>query len=137
MSSTDEVRWHQRYESFSKALRSLETACEQETYSELERAGLIQMFMFTYELGWKVMKDLLDYEGYSPNSPRQVIRQSFESGYLDQEDCEIFLLAVEKRNTFSHTYDEEEALKVEEQIKSQFHPMFKRVHRTLREKRIS
>lgn len=93
--------------------------------------------MFTYELGWKVMKDLLDYEGYSPNSPRQVIRQSFESGYLDQEDCEIFLLAVEKRNTFSHTYDEEEALKVEEQIKSQFHPMFKRVHRTLREKRIS
>ena len=131
MNKSNELRWHQRYESFSKALFSLTSACARETYDELERAGLIQTFIFTYELSWKVMKDLELYEGSVVNSPREVIRQGFMLGYLDENDCESFLIALEKRNIFSHAYDEEEALEAEKLIKIQFFPMLERLHKTL------
>ena len=137
MSKSNELRWHQRYESFSKALLSLTNACARETYDELERAGLIQTFMITYELGWKVMKDLVQFEGSVAKSPREVIREGFALSYLDENDCESFLFALKKRNIFSHAYDEEEAIKAEKLIKNEFFPMLKRWHKTLEVKRKS
>ena len=68
MSNTDEVRWQQRLENFGKALAQLDTACDQSEYSDLERAGLVQMFEFSFELSWKVLKDLLFLEGYELNT---------------------------------------------------------------------
>jgi nucleotidyltransferase substrate binding protein (TIGR01987 family) len=107
MSNSDEVRWQQRFENFCKALIKLKSACERDEYSELEQAGLIQTFEFCFELGWKTLKDLLFYEGFDAKSPRDVIRQAFEVEYLSENDTEIWLDALDKRNLFSHTYDEE------------------------------
>jgi hypothetical protein len=59
-SSKDDVRWKQRLQSFSAALRQLAKAvalrCTRDL-SELEQLGLIQAFEFTHEMAWKVMKD--------------------------------------------------------------------------------
>jgi hypothetical protein len=33
-------------------------ACEQDEYSDLERAGLVLTFLFCYELGWNVFGNL-------------------------------------------------------------------------------
>ena len=41
------------------AYQLLTNAVQQSEWSELERAGLIQMFEFTFELGWKTIKDYL------------------------------------------------------------------------------
>ena len=78
MSNTDEIRWQQRLENFGKAISQLETACSRDEYSDLERAGLVQMFEFSFELAWKTLKDLLFSEGYDEKTPRSVIRRSFE-----------------------------------------------------------
>ena len=134
MSNSDEIRWMQRQENFSAALRQLDEACEQASYSDLERSGLVQTFMFSYELAWKVLKDLLFYEGYDLNSPREVIRQAFVSGYLDEDDCEAFLDALGKRNALSHVYRKEMALEAEALIKRHYHPMLRRLHATLQVK---
>lgn len=131
MSNYDEIRWKQRFENFSKALKQLQTACEQNSYNDLELAGLVQTFMFTYELGWKVLKDLLYYEGYELNTPRAVIRQSFEASYLDETDTECFLEALENRNRLSHIYDNAIAEEVKTLIKEKFHPMLHNLHQTL------
>ena len=131
MSNLDEIRWKQRFENFSKALKQLQTACEQKSYSDLELAGLARTFMFTYELGWKVLKDLLCYEGCGLNSPRAVIRQSFESSYLNERDNECFLESLEKRNRLSHIYDNAIAEEVKTLIKDEYHPMLHRLHQTL------
>ncbi len=56
-------------------------------YNELEMAGLVQTYEFTFELCWKTLKDKLVYDGYSVNSPREAIR----------------------RNLFVHTYDDSSA----------------------------
>ena len=63
MSTTDKIRWQQRWENFGKALSQLKVACGKDDYSDLERAGLVQMFEFSFELSWKVLKDLLFFQG--------------------------------------------------------------------------
>lgn len=135
MSNTDEIRWQQRLDNFGKALSQLDGACEQDSYTDLERAGLVQTFEFSFELAWNVLKDLLFYEGYDVKVLREVIRKSFEVDYLDESDCETFLDALDKRNLLSHTYQEEIALQAEALIKEQYHPMLQRLHVTLEKKR--
>ena len=137
MSTPREQRWRQRMESFGVALERLDEACRQTSYTDLERAGLVQTFVFSYELGWKSLRDLLLFEGYDPNSPRDVIRQGFEAGYLDADDCETFLDAVGRRNLLTHTYRNETAREAEASIKSRYHPMLRRLHRALQGKRIA
>jgi len=124
MADTD-ARWHQRLENFGKALARLETACSQERYSELERAGLVQMFEFTLELSWGTLKDLLFYEGFEVRTPRDAIRRAFEAGYLTEEETETLLEALIKRNVLSHAYDEKTAEEAERLIKGLFTPLFR------------
>ena len=135
MSNTDEIRWQQRLDNFGKALSQLDEACEQDSYTNLERAGLVQTFEFSFELAWNVLKDLLFYEGYDVKTPREVIRKSFEVDYIDESDCETLLDALEKRNLLSHTYREEVALQSEALIRCQYHPMLLRLHTTLEKRR--
>ena len=66
MKKEDDIRWHQRFSNFKKALKQLEKAIrlsEQRELSELEKLGLIQAFEFTHELAWNVMKDFFIYKG--------------------------------------------------------------------------
>ncbi len=131
MSNSDEIRWKQRLENFGNALSQLEVACSKEQYSDLERAGLVQMFEFSFELSWKVLKDLLFYEGHDAKSPREVIRKSFEMEYVSEDDTEIFLDALGKRNLLSHTYNEKTALEAEHLINDQYYPLLRRIYNTL------
>ena len=135
MSNADEIRWQQRLDNFGKALSQLDKACEQDSYTDLERAGLVQIFEFSFELAWNVLKDLLFYEGYDVKVPREAIRKSFEVDYLDENDCETFLDALDKRNLLSHTYREEVALQAEALIKERYHPMLQRLYATLENRR--
>ena len=131
MSSTDETRWKQRLASFGLALAQLNEACAQESYSNLERAGLVKTFEFCFELSWNVLKDLLFYEGYEEKVPRSAIRRSFEVEYIDERDCELLLEALEKRNILSHAYRQSAALEAEALIKDRYHPVLVRLHATL------
>lgn len=134
MSNTDEIRWQQRLENFNKALGQLEAACALEKYSNLELAGLAQMFEFSYELFWKTLKDLLFYEGFDKKSPRAVIRQSYDTEYMSEDETEVALDALGKRNLLSHTYDEKVAREAVELIKKKYAPMLRRVCDRLLEK---
>lgn len=134
MSHSDEVRWQQRLDHFGKAWAQLDKACEKESYTDLERAGLVQMFEFTFELAWKSLKDLLYYEGYDAQSPLEVIRKGFEVGYVDEHDTEAFLDGLAKRNLLSHTYEEATAAEAERLIKESYAPMLRRVLGTLKGK---
>jgi nucleotidyltransferase substrate binding protein (TIGR01987 family) len=135
MSSASADRWQQRLENFGKALAQLEAACQKESYSDLERAGLVQMFELTFELAWKTLKDLLFYEGFSANSPREVIRKAHEAQYLDEDETETLLDGLEKRNLLSHTYEESTAEEAEELINERYAPVLRRLFDRLQDKR--
>lgn len=138
MSNTDPIRWKQRLQQFIKAEKRLSEALTNgfEVLSRLEQEGVIQRFEYTFELAWKVLKDLLFYEGFDVKSPRDVIRQAFESEYLNEDDTETALDALEKRNLLTHTYEESTMLEALDLIENQFQPMLARLLKTLEKKAI-
>lgn len=44
--------------------------------SDLEKAGTIQYFEFTYELAWKTLKRILNGRGKDLNSPKPIFREA-------------------------------------------------------------
>ena len=125
MSNTDEIRWKQRLQSFNKANSMLQEGLLNPVIklSKLEQEGVIQRFEYTFELAWKTLKDLLFYEGYDAKSPREVLRQAFESEYLSETDTEILLDALNKRNLLSHTYEEATAQQALHLIEKNYSPV--------------
>ena len=136
MSNSDEQRWQQRLETFGTALAQLTDACDREGYDYLRLAGLIKTFEFSFELSWKVLKDLLFYEGHDVKTPRAVIRKSFEVDYyFDESNCETLLDPLNKRNLLSHAYLLDVAQEAETLIKERYHPVLLRIYHTLGAKR--
>lgn len=107
----DTPRWKQRFQNFEKALEKLRyavTAHQDEPDNQLYEMALIQAFEFTYELGWKTVKDFLKNEGLNNISlPREVIKQGFHHHVI--EDGQGWIEMMEDRNLMSHTYDEAKA----------------------------
>ena len=134
MNTTNKTRWLQRFENFSRALSQLTQACNRNHYDDLERAGLVKTFEFCFELSWKVLEDLLSYQGYIVKTPREVIRQSFEVDYISEDDCETLFEALEKRNILSDIYKKDIAREAETLIKKHYYPVLLRIHATLNEK---
>ncbi len=127
-SNQDIARWQHRLASFGKALRQLEAACDKTSYTDLERAGLVQMFEFTFELCWKTLKDRLTYDGVTVTTPRETIRNTFSVAYISESEAETLLEALEKRNLLSHTYEEHIAQAAERLIKTRFAPVLSAVY---------
>ena len=121
--TTNPERWRQRLQNLNSAYEHLRVACLQETYNKLEEAGLIQTFEFTFELAWKAMKDRLEFEGYELRSPRETIRRAFEMNLID--DADPWLKALESRNLFNHTYNDELAKEAIALVKNTLEPMLR------------
>ncbi|MBX6423899.1 nucleotidyltransferase substrate binding protein [Thermosulfurimonas sp. F29] len=49
---------------------------------DLDRDGVIQRFEFTFELFWKTLKFILEYQGISCTSPRQCLKEAFKMGLI-------------------------------------------------------
>jgi nucleotidyltransferase substrate binding protein (TIGR01987 family) len=73
------------------------------TKSDLEKAGTIQYFEFTYELAWKTMKRVLNYRGKDLNSPRPVLREAALEKLI--EDPEVWFDFTKDRNETVRTYN--------------------------------
>ena len=50
--------------------------------NEVIGIAVIKAYEFSFELSWKTLKDLLAYEGIDALLPRQVLRQAFATGLL-------------------------------------------------------
>jgi len=124
-----EIRWRQRFANFEKAYQTLSRYINQSLETELERAGIIQLFEITFELSWKLMKDYLEAQGFQPRSPRDAIKQAFQAELID--DGHIWLDALNERNLTVHTYDEQLSKKMVENIVQLYFPAFKKLYEKL------
>jgi len=112
MSDEDkDIRWKQRFQNFEKAIIKMQMALKahvQEADNELYQLALIQTFEFTYELGWKTIRDYLQFEGVkNVFLPREVIKYGFHHHII--EDGQAWINMMEDRNLMAHTYDERKA----------------------------
>jgi len=122
-----DIRWKQRLANYSRALLQLEKAVDmarQKILSELEKQGVIQVFEFTHELAWHVMKDYFEYQGETNlHGSRNASRLAFQRGIL--ENGHLWMEMIKSRNKTSHTYNEETANEIFEKTIDLYFDAFK------------
>ena len=127
---SQDIRWKQRFQNFEKAFNFLKNATERPFLDELQAAGLIQSFEFTFELAWKTLKDYLELKGFPLQYPRDVIKQAFQTHLI--QNGELWLEMLEKRNELTHTYDEKHTKKSVATIRDRYFPELKQVYESLK-----
>lgn len=130
MNKSKDIRWKQRFQNFEKSFLLLRRTLDIKKPSEAERGGLIQFYEMTFELAWKLLKDYLYEQGFSVNSPREAIKQAYQSEII--ENGQDWIDALEDRNLTTHTYDEETALKVVKSIKVSYFPLLNALYSRLK-----
>ncbi len=104
-----------QYEDLKKAFERLKEALILPSEITINQDATIQRFEFTFELSWKLMKTILEEEGLTAVSPRNVIRQGATIGLIDEP--QKWFEFLENRNLTVHTYKEEVAQKVYQSAK--------------------
>ena len=104
----ESLRWQQRFSNFEKAFLLLSGVFDDkplEQLSILEKEGVVQRFEYTFELGWKTLKDYLLSIGTALDAiaPKPVIKQAFAAGIIN--DGQGWIDMLESRNHMSHTYN--------------------------------
>lgn len=105
---TQDIRWIQRFENYSKALKQLEKAVNlyrERELSDLEKQGFIQAFEFTFELAWNLLRDYLTFQGIQDiYGSRDAIKTAFKYNLI--ENGEVWMQMLLARNLTLHTYNE-------------------------------
>lgn len=127
-----DIRWKQRFQSFTDALKHLRYAATQVANpSDLEKEGTIQRFECTHELAWKVMKDYLVYEGITGIvGSRSATRETFNKGLIT--DGQTWMDMIESRNKTVHTYIDEILEQEYNLIVDKYHPLFELFHQKMK-----
>ena len=95
-----------RFESYQNSLASLTEARTRDLTDSFVLSGTSVKFSITFDLAWKVMKDIMvqyyAMTDFVAGSPREVLRHAFKARLID-DDCWLDMLKV--RNQLAHDYD--------------------------------
>lgn len=114
-----------KFDNYSNNLAVLEKAYMEDLENEFIISGIIDKFYIQFELAWKVLKELLRYEGNSianTGSPREIIKASYAVYEFIDED--IWLSMLRERNNMTHIYDGNEAKELVRNILDKYIPTF-------------
>ena len=99
-------KFEKRYRSFCNSLDALEEAKQRDLSDSFVLSGTSAKFSITFDLSWKVMKDILiEYyamTGFIAGSPREVLKTSYKAELIS-DDAWMEMLKV--RNQLAHDYD--------------------------------
>lgn len=114
-----------KFENYVSHLQVLRRADKEALDNEFIISGIIDKFSIQFELGWKILKELLAYEGSQTSatgSPRSIIKEAYR--IYPFFDGEIWLNMLKDRNDMSHIYDENAAKNLVKQILEKYIPQF-------------
>ena len=113
-----------KFDAFNKCLDVL-LASDKKIDNEIYRMGIIGQFNLTFELSWKVLREILIFHGVSAansGSPREIIKSGYEFHFINDENTWLDML--KRRNQSIHIYDEEIALELVNLIFDEYIPAF-------------
>lgn len=101
-------KFMKRYESFQKSLDALNEAKERDMNDSFVLSGTSAKFSITFDLSWKVMKDILVQHyaitDFVAGSPREVLRKAFQVELITGD---LWMEMLDVRNRLIHDYDSE------------------------------
>ena len=99
-------KFNKRFVSFCNSLDALAEARERDLSDSFVLSGTSAKFSITFDLAWKVMKDILvqyyAITGFVAGSPREVLRESFKANLISDE---TWMEMLKVRNQLAHDYD--------------------------------
>ena len=106
---------------------------QEDLTNEFIVSGIIDKFYIQFELGGKVLKELLRYEGANQaatGSPREIIKTAYAYFHFMEED--VWLEMLRDRNDATHIYNEEAAQQLVEKILHQYIGVFVSLEQQIR-----
>ncbi len=99
-------KFHRRVLSFCNSLDALSEARQRDLSDSFVLSGTSAKFSITFDLAWKVMKDILvqyyAITGFVTGSPREVLRESYKANLISDDD---WMEMLKVRNELAHDYD--------------------------------
>lgn len=116
-------RINELYDDYDNAVKRLAEALRTDVKKgSIAVDGTIQRYEFTFELAWKLLRSILEYNGINAATPRIAIKEAYRAGIISKGEEWIDML--EDRNKTSHVYDEAQALAIYRKIKRKhFRPL--------------
>lgn len=114
-----------KYENYVSNLKVLSSARNEDLSNEFIISGIIDKFFIQFELAWKLLKQLLQYEGNAQaatGSPRSIIKAAYS--IYDFIDEEVWLTMLNARNDMTHIYDGQAAKQIVNNILEEYIPAF-------------
>ena len=117
-----------KYDNFSSNLEVLKRAEHENLNNEFIISGIIDKFFIQFELSWKLLKELLRYEGRSianSGSPREILKAAYSvCEFLDED---IWLSMLRSRDVMTHIYNGQAAKQMVDVIIREYIPAFEKL----------
>lgn len=122
-----ENRFINRYNTFCKSLQNLEKSRTADPKADFVLEGTVLNFSLTFDIAWKVMKDILVKQlgilDFAAGSPRETLQQAFANGLIDDDQ---WIQMLRSRNQLAHDYDGTFAAEKFQDIIIVYYPLFER-----------
>lgn len=123
-----EKKYINRYNTFCKSLQILEKSRHADPKQEFVLAGTVLNFSLTFDISWKVLKDILLKKmgilDFATGSPRETLQTAFSNNLIDDDQ---WLQMLRTRNQLAHDYDGSFALKKFQDIINVYYPLFEKM----------
>ena len=124
-----------KFDIFSSNLEVLKRAGQENIDNEFIISGIIDKFFIQFELSWKVLKELLCYEGSREarsGSPREILKAAYSVYDFINED--VWIEMLKSRNDMTHIYDGETEKRLVNIILQKYIPEFLRMQKGILER---
>ena len=101
-----ENKYINRYHTFCQSLEYLEKSRHADPKADFVLEGTVQNFNLTFDISWKVMKDILikrmSVMDFAIGSPRETLQAAYMNGLIFDDE---WLKMLKVRNQLAHDYD--------------------------------
>ena len=115
----------EKFENYRSNLAVLSKAEQEDLTNSFIISGIIDKFSLQFELAWKVLKELLRYEGSSAaasGSPREILNAAY--GVFEFLEESVWLSMLRDRIDMAHIYDGAAAERMVGRILQDYIPAF-------------
>lgn len=99
-------KFNRRFLSFCKSLDALAEARQRDLTDSFVLSGTSAKFSITFDLSWKVMKDILvqyyAITNFVAGSPREVLKKAYQADMISNDK---WMEMLKVRNELAHDYD--------------------------------
>ena len=117
-----------RYNNFCKSLKNLKKSKTANPEADFVLEATVLNFTLTFDISWKVMKDILVKEmgiiDFATGSPRETLQQSFTNGIIEDDQ---WLQMLKSCNFLANDYDGSFAEEEFHEIVNVYIPLFEKL----------